>query len=161
MRTRPGRPARPAAGEVAELVERVHEVMKASVHRLGPTLAAEGVTMGQFWALHLVSSSAPASVSAIARHLGVSAPTVCGSLDQLEAGGLLRRERSTRDRRAVELSLTPRGRRVEARLWGRIAREMQAAATGIPAPDVAAAVRVFRALGERLGAEGPGPREAT
>ena len=132
--------------EVAELVERLHGVMRASLHRLQPALAAERITMGQFWALHLVSSLESASVSSVARHLGVSAPTVCGNLDQLDASGLVRRHRSDRDRRSVLLSLTPSGRQVEARIWGQIAGLVAEAARGIPPSDLEATVRVFREL---------------
>jgi DNA-binding MarR family transcriptional regulator len=149
------RPAPPS--DVARLAELVHEVMQATLRRLHPVLAEEGVSMGQFWALHVVSGLATSSMSTVARTLGVSPPTVCASIDQLEAAGLVRRRRSARDRRAVELSLTPRGRRVESRLWDRIGREMTAAARGVPARDVAAAVRVFREVGDRLGSSAPLP----
>ncbi len=149
-------PSRAAA--VPELVERVHGVMKATVRRLQPALAEEGVTIAQFWALHVVSSDGTASVSAVARTLGVSAPTACGSIDQLEGAGLVRRQRSARDHREVELTLTARGKRVEERLWRRIAEEMSRAARAVPADDLAAAIRVFREVGARLG-EMPVPEE--
>jgi DNA-binding MarR family transcriptional regulator len=111
--------------------------------------------MGQFWAIHTVSSLEAASVSTVARYLGVSAPTVCANLDQLEAAGLVRRHRSERDRRAVELSLTPRGRRVETRVWDAITRVMAKAARRSSPTDVAAAVRVFREITLELEPTGP------
>lgn len=40
--------------------------------------------------------------------------TVTGILDRLEKKGLIRRERSTQDRRAVQIWLTPAGRALEA-----------------------------------------------
>ena len=101
-----------------QLVNSVHEVMRSVVHRLQPALENEGISTGQFWALHLVSSLRSASLSTVARHLSVSAPTVCANVDQLEAAGLVTRHRSDRDRRAVELALTAKGRKVEARIWG-------------------------------------------
>ncbi|MGA8603498.1 MAG: MarR family transcriptional regulator [Thermoplasmata archaeon] len=138
--------------EAEELVASVHEVMRSVLHRIHPTLEAEGISMGQFWALHLVSSLRAASVSTVARHLSVSAPTVCASVDQLEASGLVTRHRSERDRRAVDLSLTPKGRKVESRVWARIGRVMAEAAEELPPEDVATAVRVFRELNGRLDA---------
>lgn len=107
--------------------------------------------MGQFWALHLVSSLGSASLSSVARHLSVSAPTVCAKVDELEAAGLLARARSQRDHRAVELTLTPKGRKVESRVWSRIGRLMTEAAVDLPPGDVTTAVRVFRELSRRLG----------
>ncbi|MGI0130085.1 MAG: MarR family winged helix-turn-helix transcriptional regulator [Thermoplasmata archaeon] len=143
---------RPAPGpvETDELVASVHEVMRSVLHRAHPTLEAEGISIGQFWALHLVSSLRSASVSTVARHLAVSAPTVCVNVDQLEAAGLVTRHRSERDRRAVELSLTAKGRRVEARVWAQIGRLMAAAARHLSSEDVATAVHVFRELNREL-----------
>ena len=135
-----------------ELANSIHGVMRSVLHRVQPALEAEGISMGQFWALHLVSSLGSASLSTLARHLSVSAPTICAKVDDLEAAGLLTRHRSERDRRAVELSLTAKGRRVEARVWARIGELVAGAAADLPRAEVATAVRVFRQLNERLDA---------
>jgi len=135
---------------VGELAGLVHRVVRASLHRLSPVLGEEGITMGQFWALHFVSSRGGTSVGAVARTLGVSPPTACASLDQLEAAGLLRRTRSERDHRSVELSLTPRGGRAEARVWAEVGRLLADAATGLAASDLTATVRVLRAIERRM-----------
>ena len=136
--------------EVVRLVDLVHEVLGASLRQVQPTLVREGITMGQFWALHTVSSLEAASLGTVARYLGVSPPSVCANIDQLEEAGLVRRHRSERDRREVELSLTPRGRKVESRVWAQIARQMTDAARDLPTEDLAAAVRVFEEVGRRL-----------
>jgi MarR family transcriptional regulator for hemolysin len=152
---------RPGATEVTELIDLVHEVLKGSLRRLHPTLAKEGITMGQFWAIHTVSSLEAASLSTVARYLGVSSPTACANIDQLEAAGLVRRQRSERDRRAVELSLTPRGRKVEVRVWSEIARVMSEAGRDLDPGEVAAAVRVFREVARRLESAGAPRREGS
>jgi DNA-binding MarR family transcriptional regulator len=144
------------SAEADQLVASVHEVMRSVLHQIHPALEAEGISMGQFWALHLVSSLRSASVSTVARHLSVSAPTVCANVDQLEAAGLVVRQRSVRDRRGVDLSLTPKGRKVESRVWTRIGRLMSDAAGDLPPEDVATAVRVFRELNHRLDPTGNG-----
>ncbi len=154
------RPA-PASNDVEELVESVHDVMRSVFHRLHPAVEAEGISIGQFWSLHLVSSLRSASLSTVARHLAVSAPTVCANVDSLESQGLVSRQRSERDRRAVELSLTPKGRRVEARVWAEVGRLMAEAADDLPPRDVATAVRVFRELHRRLDATPAPAREGT
>jgi MarR family transcriptional regulator, organic hydroperoxide resistance regulator len=141
-------PPRPES--MLSLFESVHHVVKASLNRIQPTLSEEGVTMGQFWSLHTVSSLESASLNTVARYLGVSAPTLCASLDQLEAAGLVRRARTAKDRRSVALTLTPRGRKVESRVWEEMARVMSSATEGLPASDLAATQRVFRALAQRL-----------
>jgi DNA-binding MarR family transcriptional regulator len=128
----------------------VHDAMGSVLHRIHPVLEAERISLGQFWALHLVSGLRSASVSTVARHLFVSAPTVCANVDQLEAAGLLTRHRSERDHRTVELSLTPKGRKVESRVWSRIGQLMAEAAQDLPPEDVATALRVFVELNRRL-----------
>jgi DNA-binding MarR family transcriptional regulator len=147
---------RPESSPVDELALSVHAVMRSVLHRLHPVLEAEGISMGQFWTLHLVSSLGSARVSTVARHLSVSAPTACAKVDELERSGLLVRHRSESDRRVVELAMTPKGRRVEARVWGRLGVLMGAAARGMPGGDVATAVRVFQEVSRRL--DEPVPR---
>jgi MarR family transcriptional regulator, organic hydroperoxide resistance regulator len=136
--------------ELDELVNSVHGLMRSVLHRLQPALEQEGITKEQFWSLHVVSSLQPTSLSTVARHLSVSAPTICANIDQLEEAGLVTRHRSDRDRRAVDLSLTPKGRKVESRVWGLIARLMSEAAEGLPPKDVATSIRVFQELQRRL-----------
>jgi len=136
--------------DAEELISSVHEVIRSVLRRTHPALEAEGISMGQFWALHLVSSLRSASVSTVARHLSVSAPTVCANVDSLEAAGLVTRHRSERDRRAVDLILTAKGRKVEARIWSRMGEVMSEATQELPAEDVRAAVRVFREVNQRL-----------
>ena len=132
------------------LVDVVHDLFSATFLRVQPTLAEEGITKVQFWALHTISKLGAAPLGTVARYLGVSPPTVCTNIDMLEAEGLVRRARTEKDHRTVELSLTPRGRRVEARIRRDIARLMSEAVVGIPERDLLVAVRVFRAITEGL-----------
>lgn len=148
---------RPESPSVDELALSVHAVMRSVLHRLHPVLEAEKISMGEFWTLHLVSSLGSARVGTIARHLSVSAPTACAKVDELERSGLLVRHRSESDRRVVELAMTPKGRRVEARVWSRVGVLMGAAARGLPANDVATAIRVFHDVSRRLDELGVAP----
>ncbi|HTW40661.1 MAG TPA: MarR family winged helix-turn-helix transcriptional regulator [Thermoplasmata archaeon] len=144
--------ARRSADSVSatEIVESVHVVMKTVLHHAAPSLEAAGCSMGQFWTLHLVSSLDNPSVSSVSRHLAISAPSVSANLDLLEKAGLVVRQRSAKDRRAVIVALTPKGRKVETRLWGEIARIMAQASAEVPAEDLATAARVFRSILQQL-----------
>ena len=102
--------------------------------RIGRHLRREteqpGVTSQQATLLWLVKSRPGLSLRELARDEGISAPSLSAHVDRLEALGLIRRVRSTDDRRRVGLELTPEGRamlrRVRARrtswLAGRLAR---------------------------------------
>ena len=49
----------------------------------------------------------------LARHMGVTASTMSLTIDRLQRGGYVLRERSTVDRRRVDLLLTPSGVRIK------------------------------------------------
>src|SRR5215510_12639104 len=51
----------------------------------------------------------------LAGAVGIKGPTLTRHLDTMEQAGLVRRERSTRDRRAVEVELTRAGKTLHAR----------------------------------------------
>jgi DNA-binding MarR family transcriptional regulator len=99
------------------------EELRPAVLRLARNLRREteslGVTSLQVTLLWLVRSRPELSLRELADEEGISAPSLSGHVDRLEALGLLRRIRSTADRRRVGLELTPEGnsllKRVRAR----------------------------------------------
>jgi len=136
--------------DAAELAASVHQTILLLLRHIQPAVQAEGISKGQFWALHVLTSLPTASVSAVAKHLAVTAPAVCVTVDQLEAAGLVTRQRSIKDHRTVEVSLTPKGRRVEARVWTRIGRRIAEVAGDLQPEEVETTVRVFQELNRRL-----------
>jgi DNA-binding MarR family transcriptional regulator len=137
-----------AAAREPELVlaESIHGLMRGVLHRVQPSLEAEGLSMGRFWLLHLVSSLPEASLTTVARHLAVSSPTACATLDGLVRSGLVHRRRSQRDRRVVELVPTAEGRRIEAVVWGAIGGALQEATESLSSREVAIAARTLAAI---------------
>jgi DNA-binding MarR family transcriptional regulator len=99
------------------------EALRPALLRLARNLRREtealGVTSHQVTLLWLVRSRPGLSLRELAVEEGISAPSLSGHVDRLEAAGLLRRVRSTDDRRRVGLELTPDGhallKRVRAR----------------------------------------------
>ncbi|MDA4134951.1 MAG: MarR family transcriptional regulator [Thaumarchaeota archaeon] len=150
----------PSSANAEELARSIHDMILSVIRELHPTVEAEHISKGQFLAMHVLSSLEAASVGTVARQLAVKAPTMCVTVDQLEAAGLVTRRRSVRDHRTVEVSLTPKGRRVEARVWAGVARRIAGAAKGLPPADLAATVRIFRELNRRLDSSKAGPGES-
>ena len=70
-----------------------------------------GLTGPQLVVLREAAHLSGTSVSALARAVSLSQPTVSGILERLERRGLVRRERSQTDRRSVFVSVTPEGAR--------------------------------------------------
>ena len=99
------------------------EELRPALLRLARNLRREtealGVTSHQVTLLWLVRSRPGLSLRELAAEEGISAPSLSAHVDRLEAAGLLRRVRSTDDRRRVGLELTREGlsllKRVRAR----------------------------------------------
>jgi DNA-binding MarR family transcriptional regulator len=72
------------------------------------------ITAPQLVSLLCVIEHGPMTPSSIGRNIHLSNSTIVGILDRLEARGLIRRERSTRDRREIYVSATDEGRRLAA-----------------------------------------------
>jgi DNA-binding MarR family transcriptional regulator len=71
-----------------------------------------GLTSPQIVVLREASRLRGSSISALARAVSLGQPTVSGILDRLEAQGLVRRKRSTEDRRSAFVTVTAKGARV-------------------------------------------------
>ena len=87
----------------------------------------------------------------LAELLGIEAASLVRSLDQLVAAGLAERREDAADRRAKTLHLTPAGAAAGAQIEAAL-RELRAGLfEGVPDADLAACLRVFATLEQRLG----------
>ena len=77
-------------------------------------LALHDMTYVQWLPLFKLSLCTSATVAGLAREAETDPASMTRSLDRMEAKGLVVRERSTVDRRVVQLTLTPEGQRVAA-----------------------------------------------
>jgi MarR family transcriptional regulator, organic hydroperoxide resistance regulator len=123
------------------------------------TADPDGLTLSQYGLIEPLLQAEGIGVQELAGQAGVSAPTATRILDTLERRGLVLRNRSERDRRAVNVLLTPLGRRAlsERHEWLRM-RE-QALFGLLSARERALAPRLLRRLAtlvEELAA-GPSP----
>src|SRR5215831_13168973 len=95
---------------------KIADVLRPAILRLARNLRREtemlGVTSHQATLLAVISSTPGLSLRELAETEGISAPSMSGHVDRLEAAGLIRRVRSSDDRRRVGLELTKEGRAV-------------------------------------------------
>ena len=135
--------------EATQSAEAVADELRPVLLRLVRELRKEteqlGITARQSTLLWLVKRSPGLSLAELAAEEGISPPALSGSVDRLERAGLLRRVRSTQDRRRVGLELTDDGqkllRRIRARrttwLAGRLGKlgpaDLDALASATPA----------------------------
>ncbi|MBB3259556.1 DNA-binding MarR family transcriptional regulator [Paraburkholderia bannensis] len=99
---------------VGYLISRVRSSMSNLVTQR--TVAELGVTSQQASVLFMVASGKCVLAAELAREYGIDASAVTRLVDRLEKRGLLRRVRSSEDRRAVRLALTPEGETIAARM---------------------------------------------
>lgn len=75
-------------------------------------MATHDLTYVQWVPLFKLATQPDSTVASLARDLEMDPGATTRALDRLEAKGLIRRERSTEDRRVVHLSATEEGRRL-------------------------------------------------
>src|ERR1700722_1912326 len=97
-------------GQLADLLQRLtRRLRRAQADRLAPL----GLTPAQERALRIVTrSEEPLRMTELADRLGIVPRSVTTVIDALEQAGLVRRETDPRNRRAIRLHLTDRGRAV-------------------------------------------------
>lgn len=99
---------------VGYLISRVKSTMSNMVTQRA--VAELGVTSQQASILFMVATGKCTLAAELAREYGIDASAVTRLVDRLEKRGLLKRVRSSEDRRAVRLALTPEGLAIAARM---------------------------------------------
>lgn len=108
-----------------------------------------GLSWAGFRTLFCLWVGGPLQTGELAKLLFTTAPTVSSVVNTLESRGWARRERLTRDRRLVEVRLTPSGGRLVRSVFrAQHAREVSWT-TAIPPDDMAAFVRVVEHIAAR------------
>jgi DNA-binding MarR family transcriptional regulator len=139
-----------AARELLHVVMLVMRTVAANMRRSPDSLAP-----AQMGTLMKVSVG-PCTMSALARHLSVSPPTVSKSVDMLVRRGWLERWVDKHDRRQTMVRLTAEGRRVLANIKKRTETHVRHSLSGLTAAERERLIDVTRALTRVLGTPGEG-----
>lgn len=99
--------------------------------RLLPELSSAGLTESEFGALEALFHLGPLCQADLGRKILRSGGNMTFVIDNLEADGLVCRERGEDDRRYVLVSLTEKGRRLVAKLFPEHAKRVAAALSGL------------------------------
>jgi DNA-binding MarR family transcriptional regulator len=109
------------------------------------------ITASQLQVLHRLWEGDGILTSALTRDICSDGGTITGLLDRLEAKGLIRRERSVEDRRAVQVFLTPAGGALEEPLMGILTAINEQALEGFRAEERSQLVGALKRIGANLG----------
>lgn len=92
----------------------MRRVLHSIVQQIDRRLVDQDLTHAQWVPLYKLMHGDCATVAELARELQADPGALTRAVDRLEAKGLVLRERSTQDRRVVQLALTDTGQRVAA-----------------------------------------------
>jgi len=112
--------------------------------------ATSGVTGPQRFVLRLLLLEPDVGPSEIARILHFHKSTITVIMRSLEKSKLVRRTTNATDRRAVDLTLTPKGRRVAEQRTGTVESTLRKTFSKLPAREVEVARRVLEAIASEL-----------
>lgn len=112
---------------VGYLMRRILSAVAGAVER---ELEPSGLTHAQWIPLLKMLAHTGITVAELARQCELDAGSMTRLLDRLEAKGLCRRERSSADRRVVQLVLTPQGQAVAEQIPGALSRVQNAYLAG-------------------------------
>jgi DNA-binding MarR family transcriptional regulator len=99
--------------EVAEFAGQLFfRLWRASHTRTAETLESIGLTPPLFALLNVLAAHKGAIQQEIGSAMGIDPSTMVSLIDQLESAGLARRRPHPKDRRAREVAITPKGRRI-------------------------------------------------
>ena len=140
MATRPS-PAAPVTEFAGQLFFRL---WRATHTRTAQALDSIGLTPALFALLNVVGAREGAIQQELGSALGIDRSTMVSLIDQLEAAGLARRRPSARDRRAREVAITPKGRRLLERCRRMLSEAEDEVLGGLSGDERGELVRLLR-----------------
>lgn len=108
----------------------MRRVLSSILQQADTQLADHELTYVQWLPLYKLLLCSDATNASLARDLGMDPASVTRALDRIEAKGLLQRQRSTADRRKVQLVLTEQGRAMAAQVPAVLASVLNAHLAG-------------------------------
>lgn len=103
------------AKEIPDVIDNLRRIVEAVKQHSRTVEQKTGLTGPQLWALKILAESAPLRLCELASRMYLRPATTVGIIDRLEGRGLVTRDRSKEDRRAVDIALTEAGKDVLAK----------------------------------------------
>ena len=93
-----------------ELLVSLRKIMRAADLHSQKLMKESGLTAPQLLVMQAIEREGAPSTSTLARQISVSQATMTRIIDRLERAGLVKREKSTTDKRVINVGLTDAGR---------------------------------------------------
>ena len=122
--------------EVAEFAGQLFfRLWRASHTRTAETLNSIGLTPALFALLNVLGARGGAIQQQLSSDMGIDPSAMVKLIDEFESAGLAKRERRPGDRRAWQVSITPKGRRTLERARRLVTRVEDEVLSGLTAAD--------------------------
>lgn len=136
--------------EIDAIVETIIYLYTES-RRLTKGIAREvGLTGPQLTVIKLLESLGDLSLSSLSERIRAQNSTVTGIIDRMEREGLVRRERSTADRRVVYIRLSEKGARLAREIQVEPMEIFRFALLGLTRDDLRDLLRILNKLQKRV-----------
>jgi DNA-binding MarR family transcriptional regulator len=134
-----------------DLAAMMHPLLRALIAMELPVLEAHGVTMWGYTVLTALDRAGATvrTQAALAEAIGADRTRIIGTLDDLQAAGLISRTPDPADRRARLLAITEEGQRVRRAVTTAIQEREERLLAELPAGDRRGFLRALRALSAR------------
>jgi DNA-binding MarR family transcriptional regulator len=129
-----------------DLAEMLHPLLQSLIAAELPVLAAHGVSMWGYTVLGALDDGSVRTQAALAEAIGADKTRIIGTLDKLQAAGLITRDPDPRDRRARILTITEEGREVRRSVRAEIQANEERLLARLPAADRRGFLRALQAL---------------
>jgi len=117
---------------------------RASHIRAADALGSVGLTPALFGLLNVIGAREGAIQQELGAAMGIDRSTMVALIDQLESAGLAKRRPSPTDRRAREIAITPKGRRLLERARRMISETEDEVLAGLTAKERSELVGLLR-----------------
>lgn len=101
------------------------------------------LTQTQIFTIVTLAEKSPVRLSELSHAMNISAPTVTGIIDRLAKLGYVKRVPDSRDRRAINVVLTTKGKNVARKLKSTIKRKWKGLLIRLPKKDQEHYVRIL------------------
>lgn len=136
--------------EVDAIVETIVYLYTES-RRLTKGMASQfGLTGPQLTVIKMLESLGDLSLSSLSERIRAQNSTVTGIIDRMEREGLVRRERSTTDRRVVLIRLSEKGARLAQKIEVEPMEIFRSALSALSRDDVRDLLRILTKLQKRV-----------
>lgn len=131
-------------------VRQTHRLVQRA---LQSRIERHGVTLGMWYYLRVLWDRDGITQRELSRVIGTMEPTTLSAIASMEAAGLVRRERDARDRRKMNVFLTPKGRGLQTTLLPSAVEVVQLATRSITDRERGMLLALLRAMQDELQAD--------